>query len=172
MNGQLLGSEFGPFNIPFPDAAADTVRPPGGMTPGRFEDRNKFYRKLLAASPVMEHGSDYQKESLLRSLENAHALADAIVAVLTVLGGAINLPHIASLHHWLEPLTTSAAVLTGAPEASTGLELGLMGLAVLIAAGGILLATRLLDPAALVPADRAPAAGRTKKPCSWRRTLP
>ncbi len=63
-----------PFNIPFPDQAADTVRPPGGMTPGRFEDRNKFYKKLLAASPVGEHGSDYQKESLLRSLDNAHRL--------------------------------------------------------------------------------------------------
>src|SRR6266567_4050854 len=70
----FLGSEYGPFNIPFPDQAADTVRPPGGMTPGRFEDRNKFYRKLLAASPVGEHGSDYQKESLLRSLDNAHRL--------------------------------------------------------------------------------------------------
>jgi hypothetical protein len=44
------------------------------MTPGRFEDRNRFYKKLLAASPVGEHGSDYQKESLLRSLDNAHRL--------------------------------------------------------------------------------------------------
>jgi hypothetical protein len=44
------------------------------MTPGRFEDRNKFYKKLLASSPVGEHGSDYQKESLLRSLDNAHRL--------------------------------------------------------------------------------------------------
>src|SRR4030095_7124508 len=70
----FLGSEYGPFNIPFPDQAADTVRPPGGMTPGRFEDRNKFYKKLLASSPVGEHGSDYQKESLLRSLDNAHRL--------------------------------------------------------------------------------------------------
>ena len=70
----FLGSEYGPFNIPFPDAAADTVRPPGGMTPGRFESREKFYRRLLAASPLGEHGSDYQKESLLRSFDNAHRL--------------------------------------------------------------------------------------------------
>src|SRR6267378_8126996 len=41
----FLGSEYGPFNIAFPDQAADTVRPPGGMTPARFEDRNKFYKK-------------------------------------------------------------------------------------------------------------------------------
>jgi len=76
----FLGSEFGPFNIPFPDQAADTARPPGGMTPDRFEDRNKFYKKLLAASPIGEHGSDYQKESLLRSLDNAHRLLSSPAA--------------------------------------------------------------------------------------------
>src|SRR5262245_3343877 len=37
----FLGSEFGPFNIPYPQDAAAAVRPPQGMTPGRFEDRNK-----------------------------------------------------------------------------------------------------------------------------------
>ena len=76
----FLGSEFGPFNIPFPDQAADTVRPPGGMTPGRFEDRNKFFRKLLATSPIMEGGSSYQKDSLLRSLDNAHRLLSSPAA--------------------------------------------------------------------------------------------
>jgi hypothetical protein len=70
----FLGSEYGPFNIPFPEEAADSVRPPGGMTPGRFEERDKFYKKLLLASPIREHGSDYQKDSLLRSLDNAHRL--------------------------------------------------------------------------------------------------
>src|SRR6476661_3160830 len=43
----FLGSEYGPFGVPYPDAAADVVRPPGGMTPGRFEQRDRFYRKLL-----------------------------------------------------------------------------------------------------------------------------
>jgi hypothetical protein len=76
----FLGSEYGPFNIPFPDQAAGTVRPPGGMTPGRFEDRNKFYKKLLTASPIGEHGSDFQKESLLRSLDNAHRLLSSPAA--------------------------------------------------------------------------------------------
>src|SRR5437867_2487628 len=76
----FLGSEYGPFNIPFPDSATDTVRPPGGMTPGRFEDRNEFYKKLLAASPVGEHGSDYQKGSLLRSLDHAHRLLSSPAA--------------------------------------------------------------------------------------------
>lgn len=70
----FLGSEYGPFNIPFPNQAADAVRPPAGMSPARFQNRDKFYRQLLAASPVGEFGSDYQKESLLRSLDNAHRL--------------------------------------------------------------------------------------------------
>jgi hypothetical protein len=76
----FLGSEFGPFNIPFPDDAADSVRPPGGMIPARFESREKFYKKLLAASPVDTLGSDYQKESLLRSLDNAYRLLSSPAA--------------------------------------------------------------------------------------------
>ncbi len=76
----FLGSEYGPFNIPFPDQATNSVRPPGGMTPARFENRDRFYRKLLAASPVMQHGSDYQRESLLRSMDNAHRLLSSPAA--------------------------------------------------------------------------------------------
>jgi len=76
----FLGSEYGPFNIPFPEEAADSVRPPGGMTPGRFENRDKFYRRLLAASPINEHGSSFQKESLLRSMDNAYRLLSSPAA--------------------------------------------------------------------------------------------
>jgi hypothetical protein len=76
----FLGSEYGPFNISFPEQAANTIRPPGGMTPGRFEQRDKFYRSLVAASPVMKHGSDYQRESLLRSLDNAYRLLSSPAA--------------------------------------------------------------------------------------------
>ncbi|MBM3841359.1 MAG: DUF1501 domain-containing protein [Verrucomicrobia bacterium] len=76
----FLSSEYGPFNIPFPEQAADAVRPPAGMTPSRFEDRNRIYKRLLAASPVGEFGSDYQKESLLRSLDNAHQLLSSPAA--------------------------------------------------------------------------------------------
>lgn len=70
----FLGSEYGPFNIAFPEEAADSVRPPGGMTPGRFANREKFYRKLLESSPVAQHGSSYQRDSLLRSMDNAYRL--------------------------------------------------------------------------------------------------
>src|SRR5689334_11991730 len=47
----FLGSEHGPFVIPYPDQAAESVRPPAGMSPSRFEDRNKFYKRLLEQSP-------------------------------------------------------------------------------------------------------------------------
>ena len=80
-----------------------------------------------------------------------------VLAGLTVLGGALNLPHVATLHHWLEPITRRATEIAGALEASTGLEVGLMALAVVIAVTGIVLATRLLKPAELLPADQAPA---------------
>src|SRR5438093_493062 len=76
----FLGSEYGPFSIPFPEQAAAAVRPPAGMSPSRFEDRDKFYRKLLAQSPIGQAGSDYQKESLLRSLDNAHRLLSSSAA--------------------------------------------------------------------------------------------
>jgi hypothetical protein len=76
----FLGSEYGPFNIPFPEEAADSVRPPGGMTPGRFQNREKFYRHLLAASPVNEYGSSFQKDSLLRSMDNAYRLLSSPAA--------------------------------------------------------------------------------------------
>jgi hypothetical protein len=76
----FLGSEYGPFSIPFPDQAADSVRPPGGMTPGRFEGRNRFYRRLLEASPIGQHGSEYQKDSLMRAYDNAHRLLSSPAA--------------------------------------------------------------------------------------------
>lgn len=76
----FLGSEYGPFNVPFPEQAADAVRPPAGMSPGRFADRNKLYRDLLAASPVGQAGSGYQQESLLRAMDNAHRLLSSPAA--------------------------------------------------------------------------------------------
>ncbi|MGV3530757.1 MAG: DUF1501 domain-containing protein [Chthoniobacteraceae bacterium] len=76
----FLGSEYGPFNIPFPHQAAEAVRPPGGMSPGRFENRDKFYRKLMEASPIGQHGSEYQRDSLIRSMDNAHRLLSSPAA--------------------------------------------------------------------------------------------
>ncbi len=70
----FLGSEYGPFVISDPGQAVESVRPPPGMSPARFENRDKFYRRLLDKSPIGQYGSDYQQQSLLRSLDNAHRL--------------------------------------------------------------------------------------------------
>src|SRR5215475_9541868 len=64
----FLGSEYGPFVISNPEDAAASVRPPAGMSPERFENRDKFYRELVQKSPIGEYGSDYQQQSLIRSL--------------------------------------------------------------------------------------------------------
>ena len=73
----FFGSEFGPMNLPYPDQAAASVRPPEGMTSDRFSNRDKLLRKLLDRSPNREVMSDYQQESVLRSLDNAYRLLSA-----------------------------------------------------------------------------------------------
>ncbi len=72
--GGFFGSEFGPFNLPYPEEAARSVKPPEGMDAGRFSNRYKAYRKLVDASPQREFMSDYQQESMLRSMDNAQRL--------------------------------------------------------------------------------------------------
>src|SRR3954454_2100550 len=52
--GGFFGTEYGPFNLPFPTDAAAAVRPPRGMTAERFASRERRYRELLRQSPVGE----------------------------------------------------------------------------------------------------------------------
>jgi hypothetical protein len=75
--GGFFGTEYGPFNLPFPNDAADAVRPPKGMTPERFKERHEKYKELLKRSPVGELASDHHQESMLRSIENAHRLLNS-----------------------------------------------------------------------------------------------
>jgi len=70
----FFGSEYGPMNLPFPEEAAKSVQPPEGMDATRFSNRDKLYRKLVDKSPHREYASDYQQESLLRSMDNAYRL--------------------------------------------------------------------------------------------------
>lgn len=75
--GGFFGTEYGPFLLPYPDQAIGAVQPPKGMTPGRFADRFKHYKKLIAQSEVGKKGSAYQQESMLRSMDSAHRLLSA-----------------------------------------------------------------------------------------------
>ena len=70
----FLGNEFGPFLIPDPSAGLESVKPPVGMSVSRFEKRNQLYNELISNSAMGEYGSDYQKESLRRSMEQAYIL--------------------------------------------------------------------------------------------------
>lgn len=73
----FLGNEFGPFLIPDPSQGLESVRPPVGMDAKRFERRNQLYNDLISKGPAGEYGSDYQKESLRRSMEQAYMLLNS-----------------------------------------------------------------------------------------------
>jgi hypothetical protein len=73
----FLGSEYGPFNLPYPLDAIAAVRPPKGMGRDRFADREKAYRRLVKESPLADLASDYHQESMTRALDNAHRLLNS-----------------------------------------------------------------------------------------------
>ena len=75
-----LGSQYGPFRVPDPKQAVLSVRPPAGMSEKRFRRRFEAYKKLLSESPAVRLASDYQRESLIQSLDNAHRLMNAPAA--------------------------------------------------------------------------------------------
>ncbi len=94
----------------------------------------------------------------------------AVLAVLSAVGGWVNLPEwfterlpvgrTEALHHWLEPVVGPATVaLTGAqPSTPMSTELTLVAVAVACAVGGILAAYLLLKPGKLTPASSSPEA--------------
>jgi hypothetical protein len=70
----FFGSEHAPFFITDPREAVSVTRPNEYLGATRFENRHKRYKELVAASPVGKYGSDFHRESLLRSMDNAHRL--------------------------------------------------------------------------------------------------
>ena len=73
----FFGSEFGPMNLPYPEEAAQSVRPPKGMEAGRFASRQRLFQQLVKQSPQSQYVGDFQLESQLRSMENAYRLLSA-----------------------------------------------------------------------------------------------
>jgi hypothetical protein len=70
----FLGAEHGPFLIVDPQDAASAVRPPRELGDARFRSRRELLTKLLGEDPVYRHGSDFQRESLVKSLDAADRL--------------------------------------------------------------------------------------------------
>ena len=95
----FLGSEHGPFLIVDPSDAASAVRPPKEIGDARFRSRRELLTKLLAEEPVYQHGSDFQRESLVRSLDAADRL--------------LRSPSAKAFDLSLEPKTTFDAYNTG-----------------------------------------------------------
>ncbi|HKE92449.1 MAG TPA: NADH-quinone oxidoreductase subunit L, partial [Gemmatimonadales bacterium] len=83
-----------------------------------------------------------------------------ILGVLSLVGGALNLPPLvggtAFLERWLEPVTAAGAALVHLPEVAASTEWTLIAIAVAIAIAGIVTAWRVLDLTALVAAKSAP----------------
>jgi Protein of unknown function (DUF1501) len=73
----FLGSEYGPFNIPYPLDAAAAVRPPKGVSRERFARREETYRRLVKQSPLASLASDYHQESVVRAMDNAYRLLNS-----------------------------------------------------------------------------------------------
>jgi len=70
----FLGSEHGPFLIVDPQDAASAVRPPKELTDARFRSRRELFETLLGQEPVYQYGGDFQRESLVKSLDAADRL--------------------------------------------------------------------------------------------------
>jgi hypothetical protein len=70
----FLGSEHGPFLIVDPQDAASAVRPPRSLGQKRFHTRRQLLETLLADEPVYQYGADFQRESLVKSLDAADRL--------------------------------------------------------------------------------------------------
>jgi hypothetical protein len=70
----FLGSEYGPFLINDPQNAASAVRPPAELGDSRFRSRHRLYEQLLAEEPVYQYAGDFQRQSLIRSLDAADRL--------------------------------------------------------------------------------------------------
>lgn len=76
----FLGPEYGPFLIPDPASAMESVRPPAGMSPSRFENRRAFYKKLLSQKLPKNAENGPLTESYLRAMDNAHRLLSSPAA--------------------------------------------------------------------------------------------
>jgi len=110
------------------------------------------------------HGPNRTGEEECRHLFEAPWIMTAPLLVLGLLsfaGGLLNVPELyhgnAWLQHWLEPISRSSVALLPETHLATSTEWMLVGIAVAVAAIGIVGAWRLLNLETIVPARSAPA---------------
>jgi NADH-quinone oxidoreductase subunit L len=88
----------------------------------------------------------------------------AVLGVLSVVGGVVNLPHFVNgstpLERWLRPVFAVASQVRPVLAPANGMELPLVGIAVLVALVGLAIGWRLTTGATIVPAaDAVPDRG-------------
>jgi hypothetical protein len=81
----FLGNAYGPFLVPEPSQAIQTVQPPPGMSRQRFLERRKLYLETLQARRRAA-GLDPKEEEFLKSIEGAHRLLESPAAKAFDLG--------------------------------------------------------------------------------------
>jgi hypothetical protein len=70
----FLGTDHGPFLIIDPQDAASAVRPPKELGDQRFASRRQLLERLLAQEPVYQHGSAFQRDAVVKSLDASDRL--------------------------------------------------------------------------------------------------
>jgi hypothetical protein len=75
----FLGNAYGPFLVPEPSQAIQTVQPPSGMSRRRFRARRELYLKTLHAGKQAA-GLDPKEEEFLAAVEGAHRLLESPAA--------------------------------------------------------------------------------------------
>ncbi len=108
------------------------------------------------------HGPNRGEENERSHLKEAPWVMTGPLIILgagSILAGLLNLPHVLPgagwLEHWLEPVTELSVRYLRETPLAAGTEWGLIGLATLVAALGIVAAWHLLKPAELKPAREA-----------------
>ena len=74
----FFGSEYGPFNLPYPDRRHRRRAPAQGDDPRAVRaPREDATSELVKQSPLGDLASDYHQESMLRAMDNAHRLLNS-----------------------------------------------------------------------------------------------
>jgi hypothetical protein len=81
----FLGNSYGPFLVPEPAQAVQTVQPPPGMSKERFKRRFDLYVKTLQARRDAA-GLDPKEDEFLKTVEGAHRLLNSPAAKAFDLG--------------------------------------------------------------------------------------
>src|SRR5829696_8462174 len=76
----FLGAEYGPFLIVDPRDAASAVRPPKALSETPVRSRRQLYQALLADDPVHRNAGEFQRQSLVRSIDAADRLLSSPAA--------------------------------------------------------------------------------------------